>query len=96
MGKIEITLSPEAQREFGELLENRAVAGLAKRYLKELNDFPPEGWGDIHEKDGKGFFKSDNHVIFDIQGRIFYNKDHQINAVEIDRFRLRPKPEKAS
>ena len=91
MEKIEISLSPQAQKEFEELLENVSVNGLAKRYLKELDDFPPEGWGDIHEKDGKGFFKSDNHVIFDIQGRISYDKNHRIVAVEIDRFRLRQK-----
>ena len=91
MEKIKIILSFEAQKEFEELLENIAVSGLAKRYLKELDDFPPEGWGDIHEKDGKGYFKSDNHVIFDIQGRITFDKQHHIQAVEIDRFRLRRK-----
>lgn len=53
---IEVTLSPQAQKEFAELLENSSVSGLAGRYLKELDDFPPEKWGDIHEKEGKGYF----------------------------------------
>ncbi len=96
IGKIEVSLSPQAQKEFAELLENPSVCGLAGRYLRELDDFPPEKWGDIHEKEGKGYFKSDNHVIFDIQGKITYDKQHRIQAVEIDRFRLRPKPQKAS
>ena len=96
MKKIEVTLSPRAQEEFAELLEIIPVSGLAKRYLKELDDFPPGNWGDIHEKDGKGYFKSDNHVIFDIQGRITFDKEHQIQSVEIDRFRLRTTPKKAS
>ncbi len=91
MGKIEIILTPEAQREFADLIANKAVSGLAKRYLKELDDFPPEKWGDIHAKEGESLFKSDNHVIFDIQGKIVFDSKGTIQAVKITRFKLRPK-----
>jgi hypothetical protein len=89
--KIEVLLSPEAQDEFEELLGNKVFGGLAKRYFKELNDFPPEDWGDIHSKEGESLFKSDNHVIFDIQGKIIFDKDGHVEAVKIVRFRLRHK-----
>jgi hypothetical protein len=89
--KVQVLLSPEAQTEFEALLENIAVNGLAKRYLKDLNDFPPEAWGDIHHKEGESLFKSDNHVIFDIQGKIIYGNRRHIQAVKITRFRLRHK-----
>ena len=89
MEKVQVLLSPEAQKEFEALLENTAVSGLAKRYLKELNDFPPEAWGDIHHKEGESLFKSDNHVIFDIQGKIIYGSQRHIQVVKITRFRFR-------
>lgn len=91
MAKVNVLLSQEAQDEFEELLGNKTYGGLAKQYLKELNYFPPEAWGDIHHKEGESLFKSDNHVVFDIQGKIIYDKDKRMEAVKIVRFRLRHK-----
>jgi hypothetical protein len=89
--KVKVLLSQEAQAEFEALLGHKIFGGLAKRYLKELNDFPPENWGDIHHKEGESLFKSDNHVIFDIQGKIILGKDGLAETVKIVRFRLRTK-----
>ena len=53
MEKFQVSFNWEAAAEFEELLGNTAVGGLAKRYLKELHDFPPEAWGDIHRSENQ-------------------------------------------
>ena len=89
MEKFQVSFNWEAAAEFEELLGNTAVGGLAKRYLKELHDFPPEAWGDIHRSENQIYFKSDNHVLFDIQGKVLSDEQGFIYGVKITRFRLR-------
>jgi hypothetical protein len=87
--KFQVLFNWEAAAEFEELLGNTAVVGLAKRYLKELHDFPPEAWGDIHRSENQIYFKSDNHVLFDIQGKVLLDERGFVCGVGISRFRLR-------
>jgi len=89
LGKFQVVLNDEAAADFEELASHKVFGELAKRYLKELNDFPPEGWGDVHRKDGQGYFKSDHHVVFDIQGKLMTDGQGFVMGVKISRFRLR-------
>ena len=91
MDKFQVLLNEEAAAEYERLLKNVTVCELAKRYLKDLFDFPPEAWGDIHRKEGLTLFKSDNHVIFDIQGKVLVDETGRVYGVKISRFRLRHK-----
>jgi hypothetical protein len=89
--EVEILLSPEAEKEFEEIQRNGQplIRDWAQRYLEDLTLFPPEEWVDIHHRLGSDLFKADNHVPFDIQGKIFYDKNHQPGQVLITRFRLK-------
>ena len=53
MEKIQVVLNDEATKEFLALSKDPVLGELAKRYLRELHDFPPEAWGDIHRKEGQ-------------------------------------------
>jgi hypothetical protein len=89
--EVEILFSPEAEREFGEIQfqQRPLIREWAQRYLEDLVFFPPEGWVDIRRRLDSDVFKSDNHVPFDIQGRIFHGKTSVIERVLITRFRLK-------
>jgi hemin uptake protein HemP len=91
LDKVQLYLSDEATAEFEALLENSVVCELAKRYFKELMEFPPAAWGDLHRREGQTLFKSDNHVIFDIQGSVLVDTEGKAYGVRITRFRLRRK-----
>ena len=91
MEKFQVLLNEEATAEYERLLKIVAIRDLAKRYLKDLFDFPPDAWGDIHRKEGLTLFKSDNHVIFDIQGKVLIDETGKAHGVKISRFRLRHK-----
>jgi hypothetical protein len=89
--EVEILLSPEAEREFNEIqVHGKPLEkDWAQRYLEDLVLFPPEDWVDIFERLGGGYFKSDHHVPFDIQGKIYYEKNRPVGKVILTRFRLR-------
>ncbi len=91
MEKFQVFLDDEATAGFEELTGHKAYGELAKRYFKELYDFPPSAWGDVHRKEGQNYFKSDNHVIFDIQGKILLDGQGHYIGLKITRFRLRKK-----
>jgi hypothetical protein len=91
VGGIQIYFSNEASAEFKRLLEDRILGEMAERYLYELTDFPPEAWGDVHRQAGSILFKSDNHVIFDIQGKACLDELGEIVGLKITRFRSRRK-----
>ncbi len=87
--EVEIRFSPEAERDFDEIQRHaRPLFGdWARRYLEDLIHFPPEEWVDVHARLGMDLFKADSHVPFDIQGRIYYDKNHLVERVLITRFR---------
>lgn len=87
--KVEVLFSPEADKEFAEVLSIHEFKALAQRYLKELFDFPPDAWVDLRKTAKSTLFRSDNHVIFDIQGSVAYNATGQAQTVKITRFRMR-------
>lgn len=89
--EVEILLSPEAERDFDEIQrrERPLFRDWARRYLEDLIHFPPEEWVDVHARLGMDLFKADSHVPFDIQGRIYYDKNHVVEKVLITRFRAR-------
>ncbi len=91
MEKFKVILDEEATEGFTELSKSPVFGELVKRYLKELYDFPPEAWGDVHRKEGQSYFKSDNHMIFDIQGKMLCDERGHVYGVKITRFRLRRK-----
>ncbi len=89
--EIEILFSPEAQGEF-EVVQRTArplQRDWAKRYLAELLDFPPEAWLDIRRRTQGIYFKSDSHIPFDIQGRVYEEPAAGPQRVIVTRFRLR-------
>ncbi len=90
--EVEILFSPEAEREFGEIQRcgKPLVRDWARRYLEDLVDFPPEDWVDLHDHLGMDVFKSDHHIPFDIQGKVYYDKNHVVERVILTRFRPRP------
>lgn len=90
-GETEILLSPEAEKEFEEIQRcgKPLVRDWARRYLEDLVRFPPEDWVDIHGRLGSEVFKSDRHIPFDIQGKIYYDKARSVEKVLITRFRPR-------
>lgn len=89
--EVEVLLAPEAEREFDGIQRSAPVLvrDWAYRYLQDLVLFPPEDWVDLHERLGGDLFKSDNHVPFDIQGKILYGRDQVVERVLVTRFRLR-------
>jgi len=88
MEKFQVIFVPDAEKELSELINSHPeLEGLAFRYAKELSDFPPGKWVDVHFKNGEETFKSDNHVVLDIQGLI----KESPKTVVITRFRLRRK-----
>jgi hypothetical protein len=89
--KFQVILDDEATSDFEMLVTSKRYGQLAYRYLQELYDFPPKAWGDVHVKEGLSYFKSDNHVIFDVQGKIISDARGHAYGVKITRFRLRRK-----
>ena len=89
--EVEILFTAEAEREFDEIQRHGRplIREWALRYLEDLLFFPPDDWVDIHAHLGGEFFKADNHVPFDIQGKILNAKNHVIEQVLITRFRLK-------
>ena len=89
--EVEILLSPEAEREFDGIQRHGhpLLKEWARRYLEDLVLFPPEDWVDIHARLGTDLFKADNHVPFDIQGKIQYGRDRVVERVILTRFRPR-------
>jgi hypothetical protein len=89
--EVEILLTPEAEKEFEEIQKGGRplVRDWALRYLEDLVLFPPENWVDLRSRLDGGYFKADNHVPFDIRGRVYYGKNHSIERVLITRFHLR-------
>ncbi len=88
MGRYEVLFTPVAEEELEALLQTHpALKDLALRYVDELAGFPPDKWVDVHRRLGSETFKSDNHLILDIQGMIQETQ----KAVVITRFRLRRK-----
>lgn len=87
--EVEILLSPEAEKEFEEIQRHgRALLrDWARRYLQDLVNFPPAEWVDIHGRLGADVFKSDHHIPFDIQGKIYYDKNRSVERILITRFR---------
>ncbi len=87
--EVEILFSPEAEKEFKDLQQQARpiLRDWARRYLEDLVHFPPEDWLDIHRRLGGDVFKSDHHIPFDIQGRIYYGKSQAVERVLITRFR---------
>jgi hypothetical protein len=91
--EIEILFSPEAQGEFETIQETARplLKDWARRYLEELLDFPPEAWVDLRRRVQGVYFKSDSHVPFDIQGRVYDEPVLGAQRVIVTRFRLRRK-----
>lgn len=89
--EIEILFSPEAQGEFDYI--QRTARSLerdwARRYLADLLDFPPEAWLDLRSRILGVYFKSDSHIPFDIQGRVYEEPAGGPQRVVVTRFRLR-------
>ncbi|HET9868950.1 MAG TPA: hypothetical protein VFR02_00420 [bacterium] len=94
MSRTEIFLSPEAEAEFEAIQrdERPLVRDWARRYLADLVDFPPEAWVDLHQRLKGVYFKSDNHVPFDIQGRVEMGPTQGVERVWVTRFRVRGGP----
>jgi hypothetical protein len=89
--EIEILFSPEAQGEF-EAIQQTArplLRDWARRYLEDLLGFPPEGWVDLRHRSKGVYFKSDSHIPFDIQGRVFFVNEREVEKVIVTRFRIR-------
>ena len=89
--EIQILLSPEAEGEFEaiQLSAHPLQRGWAKRYLEEMLDFPPEAWVDLRRRAKGLYFKSDSHVPFDIQGRVYEGPGGEVERVVVTRFRAR-------
>ena len=67
MKKVILDFKPSAFDSYERLSHDKRVGGLAKRYYRELFDFPPDQWGKLREEFGKGAFVSDNHTPFIIK-----------------------------
>jgi 2-oxo-4-hydroxy-4-carboxy--5-ureidoimidazoline (OHCU) decarboxylase len=53
MEKFQVIFVPDAEKELSELINSHPeLEGLALRYAKELSDFPPGKWVDVHFKNG--------------------------------------------
>jgi hypothetical protein len=89
--EVEILFSQEAEREFAEIqsCERSLIRDLARRYLEDLVLFPPGDWVDLRSRSGTDVFKSDNHIPFDIQGKVYGGKSRSAERVLITRFRRR-------
>jgi hypothetical protein len=89
--KIPVQLSREAEREFDEIQKWRhlKVAEWGVKYLRGLIGLPWEGWLPLDRRGEEGIFKSEEHVPFDIRGKVFYTKDRKPEFVLITRFRFR-------
>ena len=88
MEKYRVIFNPDGEKELSALIvDHPELKALAFRYVEDLIDFPPENWADIHWRHQGETFKSDNHVILDIQGFVHESS----KTVVITRFRARRK-----
>ena len=88
MSLFSVIFHPDAEREYVKILEDHPdIAGFAAQCVQDLIDFPPEKWVDVHRARLENVFKSDSHLVFDIQGEV----DEARKKVVITRFRTRRK-----
>jgi hypothetical protein len=90
LGLFTVIFHPDAEKEYTQLVNDYPeLEELAARCVQELDDFPPEKWVDVHRARFENAFKSDMHLMFDIQGKV----DETKKIVVITRFRTRrPRP----
>ena len=67
MKEVRIDFKQSAFEDFKELSAHQRLGGLAKRYYRELFDFPPGEWGRMRREFGKNTFVSDRHMPFVIK-----------------------------
>ena len=88
MSLFSVIFHPDADREYKKILEDHPdLEGFAAQCVRDLIDFPPEKWVDVRQARFENVFKSDSHLLFDIQGQV----DEVSKTVVITRFRIRRK-----
>ena len=90
MKEVRVDFKQSAFEDFIELSANKRLGGLAKRYYRELFDFPPGEWGRMRRQFGKNTFVSDRHVPFVIKVVMAEEKAGFIHLY-VTEFRARPK-----
>lgn len=67
MKKILVDFKQSALEDFKEISGNKRLGGLARKYYRELFDFPTAEWGKLRRQFGKNTFVSDPHLPFVIK-----------------------------
>ena len=93
MKEVRIDFKQSAFEEFAEISADKRIGGLARRYYRELFDFPPEEWGRMRRAFGQNTFVSDRHIPFSIKVVVVEEKADWVHLY-VTEFKVREKLEK--
>ncbi len=93
MKETRVDFKQSAFEDFKELAANKRLGGLARKYYRELFDFPPGEWGRMRRQFGKNTFVSDRHIPFVIKV-VVVEERADLAHLYVTEFKARPQLEK--